>query len=89
MGGLICIYATKPMSGNIAQLTALRHPNRLRSLILVRTTPTDARVRGLNAEDVFDYSQNPIDNYQMEFQNIYNGLTLGSNLSELYLKVLD
>ncbi|MDC8758414.1 SDR family NAD(P)-dependent oxidoreductase [Janthinobacterium sp. hw3] len=60
------------IAGNIAQLLALRHPQRLKSLALVCTTPTDARMRGITQKDLEDYSVSPLLTYQMEFNNIYH-----------------
>ncbi|MEJ2124619.1 MAG: alpha/beta fold hydrolase, partial [Alphaproteobacteria bacterium] len=60
------------MAGNIAQLFALRHPQRLKSLALICTTPTDARMRGLGQQELEDYSASPLLTYQMEFNNIYH-----------------
>jgi len=60
------------IAGNIAQLIALRHPKRLKSLALVCTTPTDARMRGVTQKDLSDYSVSPLLTYQMEFNNIYH-----------------
>ncbi|MEJ2691600.1 MAG: alpha/beta fold hydrolase [Candidatus Thiodiazotropha sp.] len=59
------------MAGNISQLLAVRHPRRLLSLSLVCTTPTDARARGLDSDDLSVYSENPLMFYELEFQNIY------------------
>jgi 3-oxoacyl-(acyl-carrier-protein) synthase/pimeloyl-ACP methyl ester carboxylesterase/aryl carrier-like protein len=60
------------LAGNIAQLLALRHPQRLTSLVLVCTTPTDARMRGITQKDLEDYSVSPLLTYQLEFNNIYH-----------------
>jgi pimeloyl-ACP methyl ester carboxylesterase len=59
------------MAGNIAQLFALRRPERLKSLALICTTPTGARMRGLTPQDLEDYSTAPLLTYHMEFNNIY------------------
>ncbi len=59
------------MAGNIAQLLALRHPQRLKSLALVCTTPTDARMRGITGKELEEYSVSPLLTYQMELNNIY------------------
>lgn len=59
------------IAGNIAQLLALRHPQRLKSLALVCTTPTDARMRGITQKSLEDYSASPLMTYQLEFNNIY------------------
>jgi pimeloyl-ACP methyl ester carboxylesterase/acyl carrier protein/phospholipid N-methyltransferase len=59
------------MAGNIGQLFAHRHPNRLKTLTLVCTTPADARLRGINSEDLIRYSKNPLITYELEFKHIY------------------
>ncbi len=59
------------MAGNIAQLFALRHCDRLKTLTLVCTTPTDARLRGIATQDLKSYSVDPLGTYELEFQNIY------------------
>jgi pimeloyl-ACP methyl ester carboxylesterase len=69
------------MAGNIAQLVALRHPRRLKSLTLVCTTPTDARMRGLSQKDLEEYAESPLLTYQMEFSNIYQGELLAPEVS--------
>ncbi|WP_233201265.1 SDR family NAD(P)-dependent oxidoreductase [Chromobacterium alticapitis] len=69
------------MAGNIAQTFALRHASRLSSLILVCTTPTDARMRGVTRFDVESYSASPLGAYEMEFQNIYREAFLSPEVS--------
>jgi acyl transferase domain-containing protein/pimeloyl-ACP methyl ester carboxylesterase/acyl carrier protein len=59
------------MAGNIAQLMALEHAHRLKSLALVCTTPTDVRARGLSAVDLYAYSADPLQTYDLEFANLY------------------
>jgi 3-oxoadipate enol-lactonase len=59
------------MAGNVAQLFTFRHPRRVNTLTLVCTTPTDARVRGLDSQDLKTYSVDPLAVYELEFQNIY------------------
>ena len=76
------------MSGNIAQLFALRHPEKLRSLVLIGTTPGDARTRGLNTEDVIDYAHDPIDTYELEFRNIFKEFSFRANFTDQYLTFL-
>jgi polyketide synthase PksM len=69
------------MAGNIAQLLALRHPDRLTSLALVCTTPTDARMRGITAKELEEYSVSPLLTYHMEFNNIYQHDFLGPEVT--------
>lgn len=59
------------MAGNIAQIFALRHPQMLDSLSLLCTTPTDARTRGMGSSILTEYSNDPLEAYELEFQNIY------------------
>ncbi|HRL21272.1 MAG TPA: SDR family NAD(P)-dependent oxidoreductase [Alcaligenes sp.] len=59
------------IAGNIAQLLALEHPERLASLALVCTTPTDARMRGVTQRALHEYSASPLLTYQLEFNTIY------------------
>ena len=59
------------MAGNIAQVFALKYPDRLSSLALICTTPTSVGARGVSQADLRDYSQSPLTTYVVEFQNIY------------------
>lgn len=76
------------MAGNISQIFALRHPERLKSLILICTTPTDARLRGLTQRDLEEYSESPLLTYRYEFQNIYNESSFSARIGG-YLSVIE
>ncbi|MCP3925231.1 MAG: alpha/beta fold hydrolase, partial [Desulfobacterales bacterium] len=76
------------MGGNIAQLFALKYPERLKTLSLVATTPTELRLRGLMKKDMVEYSANPFDMYILEFRNSLKDSPFQDSLSELYLEYL-
>ena len=76
------------MAGNIGQLLAARYPNRLRSLTLICTTPTDAGARGLDGDDLAVYSDNPLMSYELEFQNIYRESFYDNPVIEDYLALI-
>jgi len=76
------------MAGNIGQLLAARYPDRLRSLTLICTTPTDAGARGLDADDLAVYSDNPLMSYELEFQNIYRESFYDNPVIEDYLALI-
>ena len=76
------------MAGNVAQIFGLRHPDRLDSLCLLCTTPTDARTRGMGSGILTDYSNDPLEAYELEFQNIYqNDYFDNAEISE-YLDII-
>ena len=76
------------MAGNVGQVFATRHAARLRSLTLVCTTPTDARLRGLSAEDLQTYAHSPLYTYEIEFQNLVrNGWLTEAARAELLERV--
>jgi len=77
------------MAGNIGQLLAYRHPNRIKTLTLVGTTPTDARLRGLNAEDLREYSYSPLSTYELEFQNIFQQRADKKSVMAYYLNIVN
>lgn len=76
------------MGGNIAQLLAARYPEKLKSLVLVGTTPTDARARGVISEDFTNYSANPLETYTIELQNCLRNNLNGDYFIKLYLEFL-
>ncbi|MGK0290543.1 MAG: 3-oxoacyl-(acyl-carrier-protein) synthase/pimeloyl-ACP methyl ester carboxylesterase, partial [bacterium] len=76
------------MAGNIGQLFAHRHADRLQTLSLICTTPTDARVRGLNSEDLKEYAENPLGAYELEFQNIFRNLSFDKQYVDLYVEFI-
>jgi pimeloyl-ACP methyl ester carboxylesterase/acyl carrier protein len=76
------------MAGNIGQLLAYRHPQRVKTLTLVATTPTDARLRGLNADDLREYSYSPLSTYELEFQNIFQQHSDKKSLMAYYLDII-
>ena len=76
------------MAGNIAQIFALRHPDRLKSLVLICTTPTGARLRGLTQADLEEYSASPLNSYRYEFQNIYRESAFSARIGA-YLSVIE
>ncbi len=72
------------MAGNIGQLFAHRHQERIKTLNLVCTTPTDARLRGLTSDDLKDYSDSPLYTYHIEFQNIFQNSSFKQESIDFY-----
>jgi pimeloyl-ACP methyl ester carboxylesterase/acyl carrier protein len=76
------------MGGNIAQLFAAEYGKRIKTLSLIGTTPTDARMRGLNAEDIAAYSSNPLQTYRIEFKHCLKDNLFADQILDLYLAYL-
>lgn len=76
------------MGGNAAQIFTAKYPEKVKSLILVGTTPTDAGSRGVISQDFKDYSVNPLETYAIEFKNCLQHDVFQEYLSKLYLEYL-
>ncbi len=59
------------MAGNILQNLIVRHPEKVKKVCLICTTPEDASVRGVSSNDLKEYSENPMGTYELEFMNIF------------------
>ncbi|MGE7726583.1 SDR family NAD(P)-dependent oxidoreductase [Bacillus cereus] len=76
------------LAGNIAQLVALRHQSRLKTLTLLCTTPADARIRGISNEDLILYSKDPLGTYVLEFQNIFKNRFTDNPMVNQFLQTI-
>lgn len=59
------------MAGNILQNFIVSHPEKVKKVCLICTTPEDASVRGVSSNDLKEYSENPLGTYELEFMNIF------------------
>ncbi|MFH2030831.1 MAG: alpha/beta hydrolase, partial [Bacteroidota bacterium] len=95
LASIIELYQVEPvnligwcMGGNIAQLFSLRYPEKLKSMILVATTPSNAKLRGITAKDLLNYANSPMSAYELELQNCLIDHPLRDELGEKYLTIL-
>lgn len=76
------------MAGNILQKFVAMYPERVKKACFVCTTPEDASIRGVSANDLKEYSENPLGTYELEFMNIYSGDDSRQNQIQEYMKLI-
>lgn len=76
------------MAGNILQKFMSRYPKFVKKACLVCTTPEDASIRGVNAQDLQNYSKDPLGTYELEFMNIYGGDESKAKHIQKYMKLI-
>jgi len=76
------------LAGNILQKFMLKYPEFVRKACLVCTTPEDASIKGVNAQDLQSYSKDPLGTYELEFMNIYKGDKSKSKDIQRHMKLI-